>query len=228
MQNRIRARLARVPLLRRLKARLGPAFPGSARYWERRYRRGGTSGAGSEGRLAQFKAAFINDFVRANEVASVIELGCGDGTQLALARYPRYVGLDVSAEAVRLCGERFRGDEAKSFFHYDPAAFFDGARVFAAELALSLDVIYHLVEDAVYERYLNILFGAATRYVIVYSSDREGATPHPHIRHRAFTRDVAQRFPEWTLAARREQQYPLDRHGEAEGSFADFFVFRKA
>ena len=67
---------------------------------------------------------FINDFVREHGVAMVIDLGCGDGARLALARYPRYVGLDVSAEAVRLCGERFPGDAPKSFFCYDPAAFF--------------------------------------------------------------------------------------------------------
>lgn len=37
-----------------------------------------------------------NDFVRARGIDSVIEFGCGDGAQLALAEYPAYGGIDVS------------------------------------------------------------------------------------------------------------------------------------
>ena len=47
-------------------------------------------------RLAAFKAEVPNDFVRARGIDSVIEFGCGDGAQLALAEYPAYVGIDVS------------------------------------------------------------------------------------------------------------------------------------
>jgi hypothetical protein len=38
-------------------------FRGSSSYWEQRYRQGGTSGAGSFRRLAEFKAETLNDFV---------------------------------------------------------------------------------------------------------------------------------------------------------------------
>jgi hypothetical protein len=56
----------------------------SAAYWEARYRAGGHSGAGSRGRLAAFKADFLNALIRDNAIASAIEFGCGDGGQLAL------------------------------------------------------------------------------------------------------------------------------------------------
>ena len=75
-------------------------FNNSGDYWENRYRGGGNSGAGSYRRLAQFKAEFLNQFVAVNHIASVIEIGCGDETQLALAKYPAYVGIDVSETAV--------------------------------------------------------------------------------------------------------------------------------
>ena len=78
-------------------------FPGSQPYWERRYARGGDSGAGSYGRLAIFKAEFVNSFVRDHGIRSVIEFGCGDGNQLSLAEYPSYFGLDVSRSAVEAC-----------------------------------------------------------------------------------------------------------------------------
>jgi SAM-dependent methyltransferase len=90
-------------------------FTGSVDYWERRYQKGGTSGAGSYNHLAEFKAKFLNDFVAEHHVASVIELGCGDGAQLRLARYPAYVGVDVSVRAVEICRAAFENDATKTF-----------------------------------------------------------------------------------------------------------------
>ena len=80
----------------------------SGDYWEVRYRDGGTSGAGSVGRLAAFKAATINGFVAANAIRSVIDLGCGDASQLALLELPAdYVGVDVSPSSLARCAARF-------------------------------------------------------------------------------------------------------------------------
>jgi len=111
-------------------------FRGSAEYWERNYARGGTSGPGSYHAAAEAKAAFLNDFVRTHEVRSVIEFGCGDGNQLSLADYPRYIGLDVSRSAIELCKRRFAGDATKSFFLYDGGCFADRAGLFTADLAI--------------------------------------------------------------------------------------------
>src|SRR5258706_45661 len=90
-------------------------FRGSGRYWESRYVSGGTSGAGSYGVQAEYKASFLNSFVADNNVRTVVEFGCGDGNQLRLAAYPSYLGLDVSSKAVHMCIEAFRSDQSKSF-----------------------------------------------------------------------------------------------------------------
>ena len=90
-------------------------FDDSASYWERRYSGGGHSGVGSYGLFAEFKADVLNRFVAAHAVQSVIEFGCGDGNQLALARYPRYLGFDISETAVARCRKRYRRDRGKSF-----------------------------------------------------------------------------------------------------------------
>src|SRR5438270_10704846 len=79
-------RLGRLAFVRRLAGRAG--FDNSSSYWNRRYVAGGTSGAGSYGRLARFKADVLNAFVAESGIASVIEFGCGDGAQLALSNYP--------------------------------------------------------------------------------------------------------------------------------------------
>ncbi len=204
-----------------------PPFPGSQEYWEERYASGGTSGRGSYGELAAYKANFLNEFVQNRQVASVLEIGCGAGSQLSLAKYPKYVGLDVARTAIALCSTLFRMDRTKSFFLYDPQAFVDQHGIFRAQLALSLDVIFHLTEDAVFESYMRHLFAAAERFVIAYSSNIDSPDVEPHIRHREFTAWVAATLPEWRLAQRLSNPYPMSPDRRS-GSFADFFVFQRA
>jgi SAM-dependent methyltransferase len=163
------------------------SFSGTAPYWERRYLRGGDSGADSSGELAQYKARFVNTVVRQFGAVSVIEWGCGDGQQLALAEYQRYVGLDVSATAIRLCLERFPQDKSKSFLAYDASAPWDGVGFMCSDAALSLDVIYHLVEDSAFETYMTNLLLSAKRLVIIYSKDIAMPSLAPHIRYRKFS-----------------------------------------
>ena len=62
----------------------------SKKYWEKRYLKGGDSGDGSYGKLAEFKAKVINRFVKENEIKTIIEWGCGDGNQLTYMNYPNY------------------------------------------------------------------------------------------------------------------------------------------
>ncbi len=216
-------------MIRHVARRLGGGVRSlSAAYWEARYALGGTSGAGSQGRLAQFKAHVLNTFVREYGIERVIELGCGDGRQLARAAYPQYIGLDVSRRAVAQCTERFAGDRAKSFFLYDPRCFVDHHRILRAELALSLDVIYHLVEDAVYARYMQHLFGAAERFVIIYSSnERRRPVWAPHVRHRRFARWVARHRPEWRLPERTDNPHRPEG-GRPRGTPHDFYVYARA
>lgn len=202
-------------------------FPGTRDYWEQRYVDGGTSGSGSYGRLAEFKAEFVNEFVRREQVLSVIEYGCGDGNQLALARYPRYLGLDVSPAAVRRCAQRFAADRSKSFVAYDPQAWADPAGFVRADLALSLDVLYHLVEDSGFENYLHTLFAAAGRFVIIYASDFD-APPNVHEHRRCFTRWVGANLPGWRLRERVPNRYPYSAADPENTSLSDFYVYERA
>ena len=115
----------------------------------------------------------------------------------------------------------------KSFFLYDGECFADKSGIFNAELGLSLDVVFHLVEDRVFERYLQNLFAAASRFVIIYSSNYDEVIPNTHVRHRKFSDYVAAQFPEYSLFDKVEQRYPMKIHGEQDGSFADFYIYRR-
>ena len=203
-------------------AGLAVAAFSSAAYWEQRYRQGGHSGAGSYGRLAAFKADFLNAFIRDNAIASAIEFGCGDGNQLTLLEVADYAGIDVAAAAVQRCRDHFGHQPGRQFRHGDDLSGLD-----AAALALSLDVIYHLVEDAVFAGYLENLFAHAHRFVVIYASDIESEWPSPHVRHRRFTAHVAHHFPDWLLAAVVPNLYPYDPHQPDDTSFAAFHVYRQ-
>lgn len=201
------------------QAVLLPFFGSSRLYWERRYRLGGDSGIGSYGQEAEYKAEVLNAFVRDKKIESAIELGCGDGHVLSLVDYPRYLGLDVSKTAIERCGRQFAGDASKSFLWYDPKASANFGDFLQADLTLSLDVLFHLVEDAIYDSYLCNLFEMSRRYVIVYSSDVESVTKAPHVRHRKFTQSVAQRFPHFKVIDKRA---PSRANNPAAKSFVTF------
>ncbi|MBX2825087.1 MAG: class I SAM-dependent methyltransferase [Gammaproteobacteria bacterium] len=208
--------------LRKSQRKTTRPFDSSGNYWEQRYEAGGNSGDGSYDLLAQFKAELLNEFVAEHQVKSLIEYGCGDGNQLKLARYPSYLGFDVSATAVDLCRNQFESDGTKSFYHMNEYA---GQQ---AELTLSLDVVYHLVEDEVFDDYMKRLFDSASRFVIVYASNTdENPDPRPpHVRHRHFTRWVDQFQPDWQLLKHVPNRHPYSA-ATRTGSFADFYLFSK-
>ncbi|MDQ2719759.1 MAG: class I SAM-dependent methyltransferase [Bacteroidota bacterium] len=193
-------------------------FPGSAKYWENRYLKNGNSGKGSYGANAQYKALVLNQFVAENNISKVIELGCGDGNQLKQFMFPFYIGLDVSPTAIQKCGDIFKEDVSKSFFLYNEKAFADNGCAFIAELALSLDVIYHLVEDEVFENYMHSLFSASTQFVIIYAWDVEEEKKY-HVRHRNFT--------QWIESNIRDFQLIETIKGKPGEHFCDFFIYKK-
>ena len=197
-------------------------FGSSADYWEKRYISGGNSGAGSYNRLAQFKADYLNDFVARHDIKSVVEFGSGDGAQLVLADYPTYVGIDVSRTAIAETRSRFGEDVSKAFYHSSevPADL-------SADLSLSLDVIYHLVEDETFDAYMRALFDAASRFVIIYSSNQDTPRVDAHVRQRKFTPWIEKNRPDFMLTQHIPNAFPLDEQDPENTSFADFYVFER-
>lgn len=191
----------------------------SGEYWEQRYRAGGTSGAGSYGHLAAFKADVINGFIADNGIAEVLDLGCGDGNLLSLLELPAYIGIDVSTTALARCVTRF---PQHRFLPFD--ALHAATR---ADLVLSIDVIFHLVEDGVFAAYMHTLFAHAKRFVLIHSSNVACNWSSPHVRHRRFTEHVADCRPEWRLVAHLPNPYPYDPDRPDATCFSDFFVYAR-
>lgn len=184
-------------------------------YWERRYREGRTSGAGSEGSEGQYKADYVSDFIHNHDIKSVIDWGCGDGQVLDLIRLEdaTYIGVDVSPTIV----DRMQKKYDHPSYQFMTSEYAKGGH-YVADLTLSMDVLFHLPADTDYFAYLLQLFGSAEKYVMIYSTNYAGGRTARHVFRREFTPDIAERFPDWEL---RTVETPL-REG-----LASFFVYEK-
>jgi SAM-dependent methyltransferase len=196
----------------------------SSSYWENRYISGGTSGDGSYGNLARFKAEVINHIIASKGIESALEFGCGDGNNLGLYNFKRYTGVDVSNKALNICREKYKNDNTKRFIHFAESS---SER---ADITLSLDVIFHLVEDQVFFDHLDHLFNCSRRFVLIYSSCANYHLPALHVRHRNFLKPLADRCPEWRVVDIIANKYPAqDITVQEDGfSFSDFYLFSKA
>ena len=115
----------------------------------------------------------------------------GDGNLLKITTFPTYVGYDVSQTIIEKCREIFKEDDSKEFRFL---ADFEQEKF---DLSLSLDVIYHLIEDHVFDDYMRKLFGCSDNLVVIYSSNKDQSTNSPHVRHRNFVSWVHQNFGEF-------------------------------
>lgn len=199
----------------------------SAKYWDKRYSSAGNSGAGSYGRLAEFKASVLNAYVADHGIARVLELGCGDGNQLSLANYENYVGLDISPTAVEICTDRFKSNKHWRFDVISSVDLRALERTFDPQFVMSIDVLFHLVEDEIFHDYMTNLFQFGSATIAIYSSNGNFNVSAPHIRNHTFTDWIAANAPEWELLEKVDNPYPWSEEAPDATSFCDFYFFRK-
>jgi hypothetical protein len=196
----------------------------SKKFWDDRYKNGGNSGAGSYNNLATFKAEIINNFIENNKIKSIIDYGVGDGNQLKLINTENktYTGIDVSEFILNKCNEIFKNDNTKQFIHIDNINNLQG------DLVMSNDVIYHLIEDKVYNDYMYNLFSMSKKYVIIYAHD-EDINHCLHVKFRKFSTYIDNNFPEWKLIQIIPNKYPQLKLGKdnEKTSVCDFYIYQK-
>lgn len=185
----------------------------STEYWKNRYAKGGHSGLGSYGDLAKYKANFINGFIKFQKIDNLIEYGCGDGNQLALIKCKNIKGIDVSLDALQLCRNKM-----------PDRVFTNNLEVAGcSDLVLSLDVIYHLIEDSVYNDYMANITRMAYKYIIIYAPNYESDEFAKHVKPRKFTDHPA--LAQFKLIHHEPNKYPSTDHNT--GSFSEFNVFER-
>lgn len=197
----------------------------SKKFWNERYLNGGNSGSGSYNHLANFKANIINQFIKNNSIKSIIDYGVGDGNQLKLINTENlvYTGIDVSPYIISKCQKLFKHDKSKKFIHTDKIS--DHLK---ADLVLSCDVIYHLIEDNIYDQYMRHLFSMSEKYVIIYAKN-EDINHTQHVKFRKFSEFIKSIFPTWQLIKYIPNKYPQLILGKSNDktSPSDFYIYEK-
>jgi|TARA_B110000908_G_C10250047_1_gene451410 hypothetical protein len=163
----------------------------SQKYWETRYKNKGNSGDGSYGKDANLKSNYINQIIKKYNIKTINDYGHGDGNQLSLINgFETYYGYDVSETIRNLCISKFK-DRKKYTFIDEPSKFIK------CDLSMSLDVIYHIVEEDIYYSYLKTLFNIGN-YVLIYGVDSDKSNMS-HYKARKFTQYVTNTFPNFEL-----------------------------
>ena len=185
-------------------------------YWTNRYKTGGNSGAGSYNDLYILKRDIINDIISKKDIKSIIDFGCGDGNQIKEINIKKYIGFDIADSSINICKKKYNDDKTKEFYNYNMINSID---MKSANLTLSLDVLYHILEDDLFIDYIKNFFNYSNNYVLIYSSNVKG-TKNQHIYTRKFTDYISNLFPNWQLIKKIDQKYPTK-------SSADFYLYKK-
>ena len=178
----------------------------TCKFWENRYKSGGDSGLGSYnshlGNLFDFKTNYINNIIQEYKVKTINDFGCGDGNQIKdLRGFDIYKGYDISNEAVQKCSNRYLNNPKYNFY-------FEYKNWTKADLSMSLDVLYHIMEDDIWLLYINDLFKFSNKFVLIYSVDDDTLQNGIHIKSRNFTTYIKDNFLDYKLLNVSES--PLD------------------
>ena len=186
-------------------------------YWENRYKSGLTSGNGSYGFLAEYKAEVINNFIQDNNIHSLLEYGCGDGNQLSKIKCKKILGVDVSKTAIEKCKILIPKGTFQTILG-------DLKNIEKTDLLLSLDVIYHLIDDEIYNNYIKNIIDYKSKFLIIYAANFEDdGTFAKHVKPRKFTENK-ELNSEYELIKFEKNRYPSLNHNQ--GSFSDWFFYK--
>jgi SAM-dependent methyltransferase len=192
----------------------------SNKYWEKRYAKGGHSGAGSYNEIAAFKTKTINAFIKDYDIKKILDYGCGDGAQCEGIEVNEYLGTDVSRTSINICEKKYENDPTRNFIVFNKNNL-PKIEAYKADLVLSLDVIYHLIEDKVFKKYMKNLFRFAEKYVIIFSTNHDERM-NVHHKNRNFTKYIDEHFKEWKLLSFIENPF------KGKDSMADFYIYEKS
>lgn len=188
-------------------------------YWNNRYLSGETSGEGSYGILAQFKADVINDIIDNNDFNTFVEFGCGDGNQLSLMKYKKYIGFDIADSAIKICKDKFNKDINKEFHCYVPENI-KSYNIGKADMVVCLDVLYHIINEEDFVKTLDGIFNISDNYIVIYTIIKEPEQIFAkHIKYRNIL-EYTKKYLEFKVVDIVYQKYP-------ELSLADFIIYKK-
>jgi len=132
-------------------------------YWERWYRHGGTSGAGSIGKERQWKWEIMQE--HAGKIDDVLDVGCGDLSFWEGRDCSKYLGIDISETIIK------RNRNLRPTWNFKV----HGAQVpldVHARIVLCMDVLFHVMEDDAFRRILQNLCEYSKEWIFIHTWSR--------------------------------------------------------
>lgn len=193
-------------------------------YWNARYEQGSAPGAGSRGRLKKYKLDTVQKIVEEYKIGSIVDVGCGDGAQLRDLVVGQYRGIDPSEAAIDQAIAASPRKAPDWIYHVMDEEALAKGRI--ADMSVSLDVLFHL-PDSMYEPHLEILFGLAKKYVLIYSPNRSGKGLRlaSHMFFREFVPDVKRMFGAEPILHIPPPFVPVPGSSGNNTSYSDFYLF---
>lgn len=158
------------------------------KFWDERYKAGGTSGAGARGEPALHKVRRVAEVVESLGAQSILDLGCGDGyvAALLMARLAppclpdvRYTGIDFSEAAIELCrrsvGQTPAVAKRMTFICGDVLT----TPLPAADVVLVLDTLHGAPTRQIHDRIVDRAITLARKAVVIVTWDSESGQPRP-------------------------------------------------
>lgn len=182
----------------------------SINYWKGR---ANWSGAGSRGALLDFKTNFVNNFIKDNEVSSVLDFGCGDMHFAKQLSVDEYVGVDIVDRAIP-------SDVASKNFKLVVKRFDEVQEDREFDLCMAIDVLYHIVrgEEDYLESLLDNMILHSSKYLLIYAQDSDqnilGESEHVY------------NCPWKKLMRERNVELIYEQESPEPGSAAKFYAFK--
>jgi hypothetical protein len=177
-------------------------------------KRANFSGTGSRGSLAEFKANYVNTFIKRYQIQSVLDFGCGDLYNSCMIEVEDYLGIDIvdHKHPKKIMSKNFKTIVSK-FDEFESEHSFD--------LCLCMDVLYHLLEDEIIylEKTISNIIKYSKKYIIIYAQDSYDLT----LDYRGHLFNSP-----WRQILEKEDVMLIEEQSECQaGSSARFFIYEK-
>jgi len=178
------------------------------------------SGLGSRGLLAKFKADFVNNFIKENNIETLFDFGCGDLHNSSMIEVSEYLGIDI-------VGHKIPKEVKADSFRTAVSRFDEFVCEEPADMTLCMDVLYHILngEEEYLKATLEKLVECSKRYIVIYAQDSKrtdlGWENVEHM-HNGPWRQLLEKHNVKLI-----QQQAKEDYGTGPSSEAVFFVYEK-
>jgi len=197
----------------------------SISYWTKRYNRNGGSGDGSRGPWLEYKANYLNEFIKNNKISNVLDFGSGDLYVAKKLEIDEYTGLDCADSSKYYDEKEPVGPKLLSLHQTRFDTFVPDKQY---DLVTCLDVFYHIMDDEgeYLKAMIQTMFDSAREYIIVYSLDSESEQVK-----KQFETRISHTFNSpWREIFREHDDFELVSTDEGKGLPGNntyFFVFKR-